>query len=390
MSGDTDDATNVRAVAVMDRPSIAERITWTSGQLSGAEVKVLAALSSFGDYETGRNCRPSHKTLVARAGSSSGTVKRALRRLLDTGQPGGAFVVARRRHRHPTTYDICLERLATQPPQAQQVAILSPPVADRSEDHFDPQPDRSEDHFDPQTRSEDQNDPQTDRAERSEDQNDPPPLQIRSEHTHTARDPQPAPGALPLLGRLSPPRCAHPNAHAWCDGRVHVPRILHFEFLDRLDTRPGESREAKATRLKQFYADTLAAIPATQVIVEDDYRFWRKAFAAAFTPPGELTRSPQDERRQARAVPPPHEPYDSPASVVKRQREEHARREQDSREAEARAAIAAMDSVTFAALQSDAEPEIAKFKGRMAPEVYAETVRRAMVRLLIERARRSA
>ena len=66
---------------------------------------------------------------------------------------------------------------------------------------------------------------------------------------------------LPLLGHAPPPRCAHPHAHAWCNGRVHVPRALHVEFLDRLGTRPGETRADKAGRLIARYAADQAQLP---------------------------------------------------------------------------------------------------------------------------------
>jgi hypothetical protein len=97
-------------------------------------------------------------------------------------------------------------------------------------------------------------------------------------HTPRARE---AP-ALPLVGPVPPPRCPHPHAHAWCEGRVHVPRNLHFEFLDRLDTRPGESTAQKAGRLVAFYADAMRRLPATQA-VPDPYLFWKAAYVAWVT-----------------------------------------------------------------------------------------------------------
>lgn len=146
---------------------------------------------------------------------------------------------------------------------------------------------RFEDQNDLQPPFEDQNDPQT---RRSEDHFDPPtsdPDLYLEERTDTprAREDSHSSPDLPLVGVVPPVKCAHPHAHAWCDGRVHVPRPLHFEFLDRLDTRPGETRDAKAGRLVKFYADTMAAIPATQAIAEDAYKFWRTAFAAACAAP---------------------------------------------------------------------------------------------------------
>jgi len=58
-----------------------------------------------------------------------------------------------------------------------------------------------------------------------------------------------------------------------------VPRDLHFEFLARLDTRPGESPIAKAGRLVAFYAAAMGELPATEA-VGDPYKFWKAAFAA--------------------------------------------------------------------------------------------------------------
>lgn len=84
---------------------------------------------------------------------------------------------------------------------------------------------------------------------------------------------------LPLLGTVPPTKCAHPHKHAWCDGRVHVPRDLHFEFFERLNTLPGETPTQKAGRLVAFYAATMAALPATQA-VGDPYAFWKTAYVA--------------------------------------------------------------------------------------------------------------
>lgn len=258
------------------RPSIAERITWTCGQLSASDVKVLAALWSCGDYETGRNCRPSVNTIVARAGLSRATVTRTLARLRNDGW----IVPTSRRHRHTTSYDIQIDRLATTPPKEQQVslsAVLDPP--------------RSEAQNEPQPKSEAQNEPQPPEFEA---QNEPPP--VRTDHldllvrTHTPRaretadeseaqnEPQ-AVADLPLIGRPASPRCAHPYRHAWCEGRVHVPRDLHFEMLDRLDTQPGESPATKAGRLVQFYAATMRHLPP-EAAIADAYTFWKAAFKA--------------------------------------------------------------------------------------------------------------
>lgn len=271
------------------RPSIAERIAWTTA-LGAAETKVLIALWSCGDYETGRNCRPYVRTIVARAGLSRATVTRILARL----RAHGWIVPTSQRHRHATTYDIQIDRLATAPPKEQQVnlsTMLEPP--------------RSEAQNEPQTRSEAQNEPQRSGFEA---QNEPPTsdpdldLHVRT-HTPRAREDadqseaQNEPQSLPLLARPTPPRCAHPHKHAWCDGRVHVPRDLHFEFLDQLGTRPGESAATKAGRLVAFYAETMTHLPPDADIV-DAYTFWKAAYRAWVT-------SGARQRGESKAVPAP-------------------------------------------------------------------------------------
>ena len=267
------------------RPSIAERIAWTSGRLRSAGVQVLVALWSCGDYETGRNCRPYVSTIVARSGLSRATVMRTLAWLRDKDQPGGPWVIASQRHRHATRYDIRLERLATHPPKAQQTTMMSftapsidesPPdksesqneIQESFESHFEPLDTKFESHFETPT-------------------SDPDLVPVRTTTTTHAREVEAQnetqiAGAFPLVGQTPPRRCAHPHAHAWCDGRVHVPRDLHFELLDHhLGTQPGESRTAKAGRLIAFYAATMAALPASTSVPPDAaYTFWKAAFKA--------------------------------------------------------------------------------------------------------------
>jgi DnaA N-terminal domain len=263
------------------RPSIAERIAWTSGQLQSAEAKVLVALWSCGDFETGRNCRPYISTLVARSGLSRATVTRTLARLRNTKRPGGPWIVGSHRHRRATTYDLCTERLATAPPKEQQMsirAVLEPPGL---EAHFEPQKDL-EAHFEPQDPDlEAQNEPPTSDPDLDLQRTTTTRAREGDQNVEAQHEPQ-ADADLPLIGRPSLPRCAHPHAHAWCEGRVHVPRDLHFEFLDDLlGTLPGESRIAKAGRLIAFYAATMAALPATvSVGAGEAYRFWKSAFNA--------------------------------------------------------------------------------------------------------------
>jgi len=261
-------STRKSAALVTYRPSIAERIAWTIGQLSAAEVNVLVALWSCGDYGTGRNCRPYVKTIVARSGVSRATVFRTLATLRDPADP---WIVAKRRHRHPTTYDICVDRLATAPPKEQQMTMTDAAALERSESHnetqmgsesqFETQPTRSESQIETPT-----SDPDLD-------------LNVRT-HTPRAREdvaePEPA---LALLSVVPPPKCAHPYRHAWCEGRVHVPRDLHFEFLDKLGTQPGETQTQKVGRLVAFYAATMAATPASETI-GDSYKFWKRHYVA--------------------------------------------------------------------------------------------------------------
>jgi hypothetical protein len=257
------------------RPSIADRIGW-SRELGSTEARVLVALASCGDYDTGRRCYPKLATIAERARVSMSTVTRTLRSLKDPAQPGGPWIVATaKRHRHSTTYDVCVDRLPTGPPaRAQQLPIPVDRVnSDGQNDH--------------QNKSDGQNDHQ---ERRSDGQNDQPTyVQDLYPYTHTTRagartradgnaDGDPL-VSLPLIVGPAPARCAHPHAHAWCEGRVHVPRNLHFEFFDRLGTRPGESAAAKAGRLIAFYAATMAATsPAANI--GDPYRFWKTKYSA--------------------------------------------------------------------------------------------------------------
>jgi hypothetical protein len=82
-----------------------------------------------------------------------------------------------------------------------------------------------------------------------------------------------------------PERVACPLAetvHAWCAGRVHVPTGLHLEFLAKMGRLPHETDAVQEARLIAFYATTCAALPPEQPISDNDYTFWRRAFAAAW------------------------------------------------------------------------------------------------------------
>lgn len=382
--------------AVTYRPSIAERISWTGRQLRSSELNLLLALASCGDWETGQKCLPKWRTLIARSGLSRATVARTLVRLQDPSQPGGPWIVATsRRHRNTTTYDICLHRLATAPPAAQQVPMT--PLLDAAEDaecvNFESQNET-------QNKFESQNETQ---KPDFESQNETPltvlpvfknvPVPVRT-HSTRARDgrsdrihtpdgqvaevqsePEQRTRDLPLVGAAPPPRCAHPHAHAWCAGRVHVPKALHFQFLDRLDTRPGESPQAKAGRLIAFYASVNAALPADQPIGEDDFKFWRRQFAAAFAATPQTTR---DAWR--RAVMAPVLSEEQRATVAARQQQRAA-----TDEAADEAAARAYDQITAdarAELERQADAELQGYRSRMTAKAYAESLRAAAIRLL--------
>ncbi len=277
------------------RPSIAERIVWSSQSLRSADMQVLLALASCGDWETGQRCHPSVLTIVARSGLSRATVTRALASLRDKTQPGGPWIVMTAwRRRHATTYDICLNRLATHPPKERQIPMtthLLDPVALKAHD-----PVKLEAQNEPLTELEAQNEPQ---GAELEAQNEPPtslPDLYLEERTHTPRarevltahdEPPTSVADLPLIGQPPPPRCAHPHAHAWCEGRVHVPRDLHFELLDRLGSFPGETRAEKAGRLIAFYAADQAQLH-TATSIEDPYTYWKTAFKAWIARPAHV------------------------------------------------------------------------------------------------------
>lgn len=97
---------------------------------------------------------------------------------------------------------------------------------------------------------------------------------LKEEHTHASA------GAGPTTTDAKPPPCRNP-AHAWCAGRVHVPRELHHEFL-----RKGGHREAE---LVAFYARRCATLPPEQPILENDFRFWRRCYGEEF---GAVSRPP--------------------------------------------------------------------------------------------------
>lgn len=101
-------------------PSVPERITWTTGFYCATDKAVLGTLSTFANFRTGKHADMYQETLVARANLRKRTVQRSLQRLEADG-----WIVARRRHRRPTVYDINVERLATHWMEAKLVSDRS-------------------------------------------------------------------------------------------------------------------------------------------------------------------------------------------------------------------------------------------------------------------------
>ena len=87
-----------------------------TGSESVPNSQVLHALAKFADHTTGMNARPSIETLAAWAGVSRSTVKRSVVQLEVDGWIEGVH-----KHRHPTTWRICIERLATSPTRAKVI-----------------------------------------------------------------------------------------------------------------------------------------------------------------------------------------------------------------------------------------------------------------------------
>lgn len=109
--------------------ALEQRIAWTRG-LRETDKAVLTALARWFAWRSdGANLRPSIHALVTKSGVPKRSVDRALRRL----EARGWIEVTDRCHRGPTTYRICVERLAEKDPDAMNLveshAELSPPCA---------------------------------------------------------------------------------------------------------------------------------------------------------------------------------------------------------------------------------------------------------------------
>src|SRR5262249_30918810 len=88
--------------------SVIERIAWTKGFTVPIDKLVLESLSTFANFKTGIRANMRLELLVERSGIPRRTVQRSLQRLTQEG-----WIVAHLWHRHPTSYDINLDKLAT-------------------------------------------------------------------------------------------------------------------------------------------------------------------------------------------------------------------------------------------------------------------------------------
>ncbi len=101
-------------------------------------------------------------------------------------------------------------------------------------------------------------------------------MALRADEMATEPEPRPTP--------------VHPW-HAWCEGRVHVPKGLHADFLRWHGRRPGETDETVDAELVAFYARTCAELPAGQR-TGNEFTFWNRAYANAFTPVADARAGP--------------------------------------------------------------------------------------------------
>lgn len=228
--------------------------------------KTAEACATFADDGDGSKVKPSMKYLAWLTKQGVRTVQRHMHELI--AMEVLVELNAATQHR-PAHYRMDLTKLPARPPfrlpEVQLVAALEP---DSGVPHVTPL-DSQGCHLDRQGCQYVAPDPSMD---------------PKNVHTPRAREPEvpsvaPLSADLALVGPTPPPRCRHPHAHAWCEGRVHVPRDLHFELLDKLGTRPGESPAAKAGRLVAFYADTMHHL-SPEASIGDAYAFWKAAYHA--------------------------------------------------------------------------------------------------------------
>src|SRR5262245_37262365 len=88
--------------------SVSTRIAWTNVRKFPKPIDkiVLEALATFANFRTGIRANPRLELLVERSGIPRMSLVRSLRRL-----EADAWIVAQRRHRCATSYDIVLDRL---------------------------------------------------------------------------------------------------------------------------------------------------------------------------------------------------------------------------------------------------------------------------------------
>jgi hypothetical protein len=115
----------------------------------------------------------------------------------------------------------------------------------------------------------------------------PDPSVQRSVSTHTYRAREGEASGVHRASPLNPDpelplvrvvRDSDHTAHAWC-GRICVPKFLHRQFKKAL----GGSVKHRPERMRAFYSETLARIPAAMPIAEEPVKFWRAAFLRRFS-----------------------------------------------------------------------------------------------------------
>jgi hypothetical protein len=110
---------------------------------------------------------------------------------------------------------------------------------------------------------------------------------FKNVHTHAAPSEEP-----PNAAEERPSPIVHPW-HAWCRPLVCVPKTLHEDWR----------RKHPEAWLFAFYARTYAATPVEQLrLVVDEFKFWRAALAAEFTPQASANAPPPAPDLQARAI----------------------------------------------------------------------------------------
>jgi hypothetical protein len=172
---------------------------------------------------------------------------------------------------------------------------------------------------------------------------------------------------LPLVGMVT--RDRDHAEHAWC-GRVCVPKFLHRAFKRAL----GGPIVKRPARLKAFYTATIAAIPAARDIGDEPVRFWRTAFATRFS-----SAAPRRGAEPMAMI----DYANSPEQVARREQQDRERAYCQARDAEIATAIDRLSPETEAFLRALAADELAPFKSKMAPGVYDNALRLAMIRCVV-------